>query len=68
VLKEECQQYAETMGSLKKSVEELQEKFQAIMEENEKLPEMEKLEQLEFNLDVDEQQRLQVVGEQEAAK
>ncbi|XP_027030838.1 cilia- and flagella-associated protein 43-like [Tachysurus fulvidraco] len=67
-LKEECQQYVETMGSLKKSVEELQEKFQAIMEENEKLPEMEKLEQLEFNLDVDEQQRLQVVGEQEAAK
>ncbi|GAA6111102.1 cilia- and flagella-associated protein 43-like [Tachysurus ichikawai] len=68
VLKEECQQYAETMGSLKKSVEELQEKFQAIMEENEKLPEMEKLEQLEFNLDVDEQQSLQVVVEQEAAK
>ncbi|XP_060727401.1 cilia- and flagella-associated protein 43 [Tachysurus vachellii] len=68
VLKEECQQYAETMRSLKKSVEELQEKFQAIMEENEKLPEMEKLEQLEFNLDVDEQQSLQVVGEQEAAK
>ncbi|XP_027030839.2 cilia- and flagella-associated protein 43-like [Tachysurus fulvidraco] len=68
VLKEECQQYAETMGSLKKSVEELQEKFQAIMEENEKLPEIEMLEQLEFNLDVDEQQRLQVEGEQEAAK
>lgn len=38
------------------------------MQENEKLPDMEKLEQLEFNLDVEEQQRLQAKGEQEVTK
>lgn len=39
-----------------------------MMEENEKLPDTEKLEQLEFNLDMEEQQRLQAKGEQEVAK
>uniref|UniRef100_A0A8C7L493 Cilia- and flagella-associated protein 43 n=1 Tax=Oncorhynchus kisutch TaxID=8019 RepID=A0A8C7L493_ONCKI len=39
--------------------------IQAMMRENETLPDMEKLEQQEFNLDVDEQKRLQAEGEQE---
>ncbi|XP_058242612.1 cilia- and flagella-associated protein 43-like isoform X2 [Hemibagrus wyckioides] len=68
VLEEECQEYAETRRSLKKDVEELQEIIQAMMQENEKLPDTEKLELLEFNLDVDELQRLQELGEQEVAK
>ncbi|KAK3520924.1 hypothetical protein QTP86_026033 [Hemibagrus guttatus] len=68
VLGEECQQYAETRRSLKKNVKELQEIIQAMMQENEKLPDIEKLELMEFNLDVDEQQRLQAEGEQEIAK
>ncbi|KAF4090507.1 hypothetical protein AMELA_G00052090 [Ameiurus melas] len=68
VLKEESQQFAETRKSLKKSVEELRDTIQAMMQENEKLPEMEKLEQLEFNLDMEEQQRLQAEGEQEVTK
>lgn len=38
------------------------------MQENEKLPDMEKLELLEFNLDMEEQQRLQAKGEQEIAE
>lgn len=42
--------------------------IQAMMQENEQLPDMEKLEQLEFNLNMDEQQRLQAVGEQEVTK
>ncbi|XP_058242609.1 cilia- and flagella-associated protein 43 isoform X1 [Hemibagrus wyckioides] len=68
VLTEESQLFAETGRSLKKSVAELQEIIQAMMQENEKLPDMEKLELLEFNLDVDELQRLQELGEQEVAK
>ncbi|KAK3573510.1 hypothetical protein QTP86_026032 [Hemibagrus guttatus] len=68
VLGEECQQYAETRRSLKKNVKELQEIIQAMMQENEKLPDIEKLELMEFNLDGDEQQRLQAEGEQEIAK
>ncbi|XP_060780955.1 cilia- and flagella-associated protein 43 [Neoarius graeffei] len=68
ILKEESQQFAETRRSLKKSVEELRDTIQAMMQENEKLPDMEKLEQLEFNLDTEEQQRLQAKGEQEVTK
>lgn len=39
-----------------------------MMEENESLPDMEKLEHQEFNLDVEEQQRLQLEGEQEVTR
>lgn len=39
-----------------------------MMEENEGLTDMEKLEQQEFNLDVQEQQRLQLEGEQEVTR
>lgn len=39
-----------------------------MMQENESLPDMEKLEQQEFNLDVEEQKRLQAEGEQEVAR
>ncbi|MCI4376303.1 hypothetical protein PGIGA_G00187010 [Pangasianodon gigas] len=68
VLEEERQQFSETKRSLKKSVEELRDTIQAMMQENEKLPDMEKLEQLEFNLDMEEQQRLQAEGKQEVTK
>jgi len=42
--------------------------IKAMMEENESLADMEKLEQQEFNLDVEEQQRLQLEGEQEVTR
>lgn len=42
--------------------------IQTMMQENERLPDIEKLEQLEFNLDIVEQQRLQAKGEQEVTK
>uniref|UniRef100_A0A3P8XTF8 Cilia- and flagella-associated protein 43 n=1 Tax=Esox lucius TaxID=8010 RepID=A0A3P8XTF8_ESOLU len=42
--------------------------IQMMMRENEMLPVMEKLEQQEFNLDVDEQKRLQAEGEQEVTR
>ncbi|RXN27818.1 cilia- and flagella-associated 43 [Labeo rohita] len=45
-----------------------QAQIKAMMEENESLPDMEKLEHQEFNLDVEEQQRLQLEGEQEVTR
>ena len=42
--------------------------IKAMMEENESLADMEKLEQQEFNLDVEEQQRLQLEGKQEVTR
>lgn len=42
--------------------------IKAMMEENESLTDMEKLKQQEFNLDVQEQQRLQLEGEQEVTR
>ncbi|XP_072534295.1 cilia- and flagella-associated protein 43 isoform X2 [Salminus brasiliensis] len=68
VLKEESQQFAETRKSVKRSIKELRETIRAMMQENENLPEMEKLEQQEFNLDVEEQKRLQAEGEQEVTR
>ncbi|KAF5901569.1 cilia- and flagella-associated protein 43, partial [Clarias magur] len=68
VLKEESQQFAENRRSIQKSVQELRETIHAMMQENEKLPDMEKLEQLEFNLDLEEQQRLQGEGEQDVIR
>ena len=38
------------------------------MRENESLPDMERLEPQEFNLDVEEQKRLQAEGEQEVTR
>lgn len=42
--------------------------IKAMMEENKSLSDMEKLEQQEFNLDVEEQQRLQLEGKQEVTR
>ncbi len=42
--------------------------IKAMMQENESLPDMEKLEHQEFNLDVEEQQRMQLEGKQEVTR
>ncbi|XP_022540288.2 cilia- and flagella-associated protein 43 isoform X1 [Astyanax mexicanus] len=65
VLKEESQQFAGNRESIRNGLKELRETIQAMMQENESLPDMEKLELHEFNLDVEEQKRLQAEGEQE---
>ncbi|RXM27392.1 Cilia- and flagella-associated protein 43 [Acipenser ruthenus] len=67
-IKEESLEFTDTKKSLRKGIKELQRAIQAMMRENESLPEIEKLEQQEFNLDVEEQNRLQVEGEQEVAR
>ncbi|KAK1164357.1 cilia- and flagella-associated protein 43 isoform X1 [Acipenser oxyrinchus oxyrinchus] len=67
-IKEESLEFTDTKKSLRKGIKELRRAIQAMMRENESLPEIEKLEQQEFNLDVEEQKRLQVEGEQEIAR
>ncbi|XP_067277323.1 cilia- and flagella-associated protein 43 isoform X2 [Pseudorasbora parva] len=68
VLQEEIQQYAETKKNLRRNIKVLRDRIKAMMEENENLADMEKLEQQEFNLDVEEQQRLQLEGELEVTR
>ncbi|XP_040905777.1 cilia- and flagella-associated protein 43 [Toxotes jaculatrix] len=68
VIKEENEQYSETKKNLRKTIKELRDTIQEMMRENEKLPEIERLEQQEFNLDVEEQGRLEAMVEQEVAR
>uniref|UniRef100_A0A9J7Z8Q9 Cilia- and flagella-associated protein 43 n=1 Tax=Cyprinus carpio carpio TaxID=630221 RepID=A0A9J7Z8Q9_CYPCA len=65
VLQEETQQYAETKKNLRKNIKVLRDTIKAMIQENESLPDMEKLGHQEFNLDVEEQQRMQLEGKQE---
>ncbi|KAJ8013989.1 hypothetical protein DPEC_G00035570 [Dallia pectoralis] len=65
VMKEEGKQFSQTKKSLQRNIKQLRDTVQTMMRENKKLPDIEKLEQEEFNLDVEEQQRLQAEGEQE---
>ncbi|KAL2083728.1 hypothetical protein ACEWY4_021501 [Coilia grayii] len=68
VSKEENQKFAEIKQNLRKSIKVLRDTIQVMMRENEGLPEMERLEQQEFNLDVAEKKRLQAEGEQEVQR
>ncbi|XP_016149573.1 cilia- and flagella-associated protein 43-like [Sinocyclocheilus grahami] len=68
VLQEETQQYAETKKNLRKNIKVLRDTIKAMMQENESLPDMEKLGHQEFNLDVEEQQRMQLEGKQEVTR
>lgn len=42
--------------------------IQQMMHENEQVPDIEKLEQQEFNLDIEEQERVQAEAEQEVSR
>ncbi|KAF7668376.1 hypothetical protein LDENG_00016910 [Lucifuga dentata] len=68
VVKEDNEQYYEIKTNLRKTIKELHDTIQEMMRENENLPESERLEQHEFNLDVEEQRRLEAMVEQEVAK
>ncbi|XP_069620079.1 cilia- and flagella-associated protein 43 [Ranitomeya imitator] len=67
-IKEEVKKYADQKKSLKNGIKELREKIQAMMRENEALPDIERLDQQEFNLDTEEQERLQVESDQEVER
>ncbi|CAJ1067274.1 cilia- and flagella-associated protein 43 isoform X2 [Xyrichtys novacula] len=65
VIKEENERYAETKQAMRKSIKELRDTIQEMMRENETLPDIQRLELHEFNLDVKEQRRLKAMVEQE---
>ncbi|KAM4675995.1 cilia- and flagella-associated protein 43 [Discoglossus pictus] len=67
-IKEETDKFAEQKNSLKKGIKELRDTIQAMMRENESLPDIEKLDQQEFNLDTEEQERLQAESEKEVLR
>uniref|UniRef100_UPI003AAA87D7 cilia- and flagella-associated protein 43 n=1 Tax=Centroberyx gerrardi TaxID=166262 RepID=UPI003AAA87D7 len=68
VAKADNQQYYDTKKNLRKSIKELRDTIQEMMRENENLPDIERLEQQEFNLDVEEQRRLEAKGQQEVTR
>ncbi|KAI3363278.1 hypothetical protein L3Q82_011908 [Scortum barcoo] len=68
VIKEESEQYSETKKNQRKSIKELRDTIQEMMRENEIVPDIERLEQREFNLDVEEQKKLEAMVEQEVTR
>ncbi|XP_026164307.1 cilia- and flagella-associated protein 43 isoform X12 [Mastacembelus armatus] len=68
IIKEENEQYSETKKNLRKTIKELSDTIQEMMHENENLPDIEHLEQHEFNLDIEEQKRLEAMVGQEVTK
>ncbi|XP_056291308.1 cilia- and flagella-associated protein 43 isoform X1 [Pseudoliparis swirei] len=68
IIKEDNEQYSETKKNLRKTIKEFRDNIQEMMRENENLPDIDRLEQQEFNLDVEEQSRLEATVEQEVAR
>ncbi|XP_042358212.1 cilia- and flagella-associated protein 43 [Plectropomus leopardus] len=67
-IKEENEQYSETKENFRKTFKELHDTIQEMMHKNENIPDIERLEQQEFNLDDEEQRRLEAMVEQEVAR
>ncbi|NWI16625.1 CFA43 protein, partial [Crypturellus soui] len=68
VMREETQKFANQKKELKMGIKKLRSNIQKMMHENEQMPDIEKLEQQEFNLDIEEQERVQAEAEQEVAR
>ncbi|XP_025093863.1 LOW QUALITY PROTEIN: cilia- and flagella-associated protein 43-like [Pomacea canaliculata] len=68
ILRAEEKQYAETKKNLRAQIRDIRKTIQHMMRKNEELPDIEKLSRHEFDLDVDEQARLQAEGEAEIEK
>ncbi|KAM8806103.1 cilia- and flagella-associated protein 43 [Eudromia elegans] len=68
VMTEETQKFANQKKELKMGIKKLRKNIQKMMHENEQMPDIEKLEQQEFNLDIEEQERVQAEAEQEVAR
>ncbi|XP_065528265.1 cilia- and flagella-associated protein 43 isoform X1 [Lathamus discolor] len=64
VMKEETQRFGNQKKELEMKVEKLRETIQKMMLENEQVPDTEKLEPQEFNLDIEEQEKAQAEAEQ----
>ncbi|KAJ7396663.1 hypothetical protein BTVI_143352 [Pitangus sulphuratus] len=68
VIREETQRFANQKEELQTGIKKLRETIQKMMHENEQVPDIEKLEHQEFNLDMEEQERVQAEAEQEVAR
>ncbi|XP_056208362.1 cilia- and flagella-associated protein 43 isoform X1 [Falco biarmicus] len=68
IIKEETQRFANQKKELQIGIKKLRKTIQKMMHENEQVPDIEKLEQQEFNLDLEEQERAQAEAEQEVAR
>ncbi|CAB3997164.1 cilia- and flagella-associated 43-like [Paramuricea clavata] len=62
--REEDRQHAGRKKELRKELQQLRQQIMELIEENSTLPDLEKLERYEFNLDEEERQRLIALGEQ----
>ncbi|XP_067656775.1 cilia- and flagella-associated protein 43-like isoform X1 [Haliotis asinina] len=65
---DEDKQYADTKIQLRTQIRDIRRTIQEMMKNNEGLPDIEKLGRHEFDLDVDEQSKLQSLGEAEIAR
>ncbi|XP_032550293.1 cilia- and flagella-associated protein 43 isoform X4 [Chiroxiphia lanceolata] len=68
VIREETQRFSNQKQELQMGIKKLRQTIQQMMHENEQVPDIEKLEHQEFNLDMEEQERLQAEAEQEVAR
>ncbi|KFO84226.1 WD repeat-containing protein 96, partial [Buceros rhinoceros silvestris] len=67
-IREETQRFANQKKELQMGIKKLRKTIQQMMHENEQVPDIEKLEQQEFNLDIEEQERVQAEAEQEVSR
>ncbi|KAM3606934.1 uncharacterized protein V6R79_025898 [Siganus canaliculatus] len=68
VLKEDNEKYSEKKKNMKKTLKEFRDTIQEMMRENENLPDIERLEHQEFNLNVEEQKNLEAMVDQEVTR
>nr|XP_013029968.2 cilia- and flagella-associated protein 43 isoform X2 [Anser cygnoides] len=68
VIREETERFADQKKELQMGIKKLRKTIQKMLHENEQVPDIEKLEQQEFNLDTEEQERVQAEAEQEVAR
>ncbi|XP_014739240.1 PREDICTED: cilia- and flagella-associated protein 43 [Sturnus vulgaris] len=68
VMREETRRFANQKEELKMGIKKLRETIRKMMHENEQVPDIEKLELQEFNLDLEEQERAQAEAEEDVAR
>ncbi|XP_032047114.1 cilia- and flagella-associated protein 43 [Aythya fuligula] len=68
VMREETERFADQKKELQMGIKKLRKTVQKMLHENEQVPDIEKLEQQEFNLDTEEQKKAQAEAEQEVAR
>uniref|UniRef100_A0A8C2U9E8 Cilia- and flagella-associated protein 43 n=1 Tax=Coturnix japonica TaxID=93934 RepID=A0A8C2U9E8_COTJA len=68
IIREETERFGDQKKDLQMGIEKLHKTIQKMMHENEQVPDIEKLEQHEFNLDTEEQEKAQAEAEQEVAR